>query len=107
MSDISNPDLRLSFRSHQEEGVPPRYEEEEYPVLHTAVSFWRTREQGLTMGRVFYPKHGEYLAQVVLTFGHSFEYLDQAVEKNPLHLRVWGDPVKLAHSVVDIFPIEE
>jgi hypothetical protein len=105
VGDVDDPDLPLSFQSHHDEGLHPRYEETEHAALHVAISFWRTPEPALALGRRF-PKHGRYLAKAALTYGLGFDCLDQSAEVNPQHLAVWGSPERLAEAVVEINPIE-
>jgi hypothetical protein len=105
VADVRHPDLPLSFRSHYEEGLAPRFQQTQHAALHMAVSFWRTEEQALAVARQFFPKHGEYLARAVLSGGQGFDYLDPRGERHPEHLTVWGDPARLAQAVVDITPI--
>lgn len=105
VSTLDDPNLWRSFRSHYEEGSKPRYRETQHAALHMAVSFWRTRETAIRLAENFFPKHGEHVAQVVLTFGHGFDYLDPAMELDPEHLTVWGGAARLAAAAVDIVPV--
>jgi len=56
------PGLALSFRSHYEEGLSPRYEEGQQTAIHMAISFWRSQETCRILAKR-YPKHGAYIAR--------------------------------------------
>jgi hypothetical protein len=106
LGEIGHPDLWKSFRSHYEEGLEPRYQQTQHAALHFAVSFWRDRDVALALAKRF-PSHGNYLARVLLRALQGFNFLDQSAEYNPMHLTIWGQPVRLAEAVVDIIPIGE
>lgn len=110
VADPDDPDLPLSLRSHREEGLAPRYREMQHAVLSTAISTWRALETANYFANRYRDKrgnrkHGDFLAQLVLTYGRGFDYLDRAIEPHPEHMAVWGDPAALARAVVDIVPV--
>jgi hypothetical protein len=102
---LDDLDLPLSFRSHYEEGIGPRYQQTQHAALHMAVSFWREQEIAVMLAKR-YPKHGAHVARLMLTFGHGINYLDPQDETNPQHLTIWASPQALAASVVGIVPVE-
>ena len=51
-----------------------------------------------------FPKLGDFVAQIVLKHGNGFNY---AQTGQPLHLTIWGDPIKLSSAVVDIDSVWE
>ncbi len=106
VGQLGHPDLRLSFRSHYEEDLDPRYQQTQHAALHMAVSFWRDRETAIALARRF-PDHGGYIAEIMLTSLQGFNVLDQSAEHNPRHLTIWGQSARLAAAVVDILPVGE
>lgn len=105
VGEIDHPDLSLSFRSHYEEDLAPRFRQTQHAALHMAVSFWRNQEKCWGIANKYFPKHGEYIARVVLPFSHGIDYLDPAAELDPEHLTIWSQPETLARAVVDIVPV--
>jgi hypothetical protein len=87
-----------SFRSHYELGAPPRRLERRSAIIHMGLSTYRSRSQAAGTARRF-PIIGAYLARLRLVPGRGFNFADTA---HPGHVSVWGDPLALAASVVDI-----
>jgi hypothetical protein len=51
-----------------------------------------------------FPRLGDFVARLVLLSGNGFNYSQTG---QPLHLTVWGDPIKLHTAVADIDPVWE
>lgn len=98
-SELSgDPALIDSFRSHYELGQEPRKVERRSTVIHMGISTYLNEEVARGIAQRF-PRLGGFVAQLVLRSGNGFNY---AHTGHPLHLTVWGDPIKLINAVVDI-----
>ena len=98
-----DPGLVDSFRSHYELGQEPRRVERRSAVIHMGISIYLDEGVAHGMARRF-PRLGDFVARLVLKSGNGFNY---ARTGHPLHLTVWGDPVKLSSAIVDIDPVRQ
>lgn len=98
-----DPVFQNSFRSSFDLEKPPRGVERSSAVIHMGISAYREPGAAIETARRW-PKLGDYLARVVLAGGNGFNW---ARTGPPLHLTVWGDPVKLSEAVADITPIPQ
>jgi hypothetical protein len=99
--DMEQPGLVESFRSHYELGLPPRRAERRAAVIHMGLSTYRTVSQARGTAARF-PRIGTHLARLRLEAGRGLNFADTG---HPGHVTVWGDPLMLASSVVDIEPV--
>jgi hypothetical protein len=98
-----DPALVSSFRSHYELGERPRKVERRYAVIHMGISIYLDEASARVTAQRF-PRLGRFLAQLALTSGNGFNY---ARTGHPLHLTLWGDPIKLSNAIVGIDPVGE
>lgn len=98
-----DPVLLNSLRSHYELSEPPRRVERSSTVIHMGISTYISFERARDTSRRW-PRIGEYVAELALEHGFGFNY---AHTGHVGHLTVWGDPVKLLATVVDIRPAED
>lgn len=91
-----------SFRSHYELGLPPRGTERRAAVIHMGLSTYRAVSQARGTATRF-PAIGSHLARLRLTAGHGLNFADTG---HPGHVTLWGDPVVLVDSVVEVEPVE-
>jgi hypothetical protein len=98
-----DPVLLNSFRSNYELGDEPRKVERSSAVIHMGISSYV--DEGVARGTAQrWPKLGDFVAEVRLRPDQGFNF---AHTGHPLHLTVWGDPVKLKDAVVDIQSVED
>jgi len=90
-----------SFRSHYELGEEPRKVERRSTVIHMGISIYLDEGVAHRTAQRF-PRLGDFVAQLALTASNGFNY---ARTGHPLHLTLWGDPIKLSNAVVDINPV--
>lgn len=101
--NTDDPVFLNSLRSHYELGEEPRKVERDAAVLHVGISAYL--EAGVAKETAKrWSKLGDYVARILLTHGNGFNF---AHTGHPLHLTLWGDPVKLCDAVVDISGIED
>ena len=100
--EIEDPVLANSFRSHYELSEPARGFERKSAVIHMGISMY-TEEHVARGTAEKFDRLGGFVARCHLAVGKGFNF---AHTGHPLHLTVWGDPVKLVESVVDIQPVE-
>jgi hypothetical protein len=98
---LDDPVLENSLKSNYELSEPPRKVERLSTAVHMGISSYLSPRDAIDTARKF-DKLGDYVAQVRLRPGRGFNY---ARTGHPGHLTVWGDPVKLLESVVDITPV--
>jgi hypothetical protein len=102
-SDVpDDPVLENSLKSNYELSEPPRKVERLSTAVHMGISTYLSPGDAVGTARKF-DKLGDYVAQIALRPGRGFNY---ARTGHAGHLTVWGDPVKLLESVVDITPVE-
>ena len=103
-SDVAgDPVLLNSLRSHYELGEEPRKIERSSTLIHMGISVYVN--EGVAHGTAQrFPALGDYIARLVLKPGNGFNF---ARTGQPLHLTVWGDPVKLQTAIADIDPVWE
>jgi hypothetical protein len=96
-----DPTLR-DFTSAFALGSPPprRLQKRSAPVW-MALSTYQAREQ-LEDRMKAIPQIGTHVARLELQSGQGFA-LAETVEAG--HVSLWGDPLKLANSVVDVYPV--
>ncbi len=98
-----DPVLLNSFRSNYELGEEPRKIERSSALIHMGLSAYI--EHGAANGTAQkWEKLGDFVAELRLRTGNGFNF---AHTGPPLHLTIWGDPVKLQEAVVDIQPVWE
>lgn len=97
-----DPVLHNSFRSHYELTEEPRGVERKSAVIHMGISMYLEEHVARGTAERFH-RLGGFVARCHLTVGKGFNF---AHTGHPVHLTVWGDPVKLVESVVDIQPVE-
>ncbi len=90
-----------SFRSHYELGLPPRRAEQRAAVIHMGLSTYRTVSQARGTA-IRFPAIGTHLARLQLQPGRGVSFADTG---HPGHVTVWGDPLTLTRSIVDIQPV--
>jgi hypothetical protein len=99
--DPHDPVLLNSLRSHYEMSEEPRGVERTSSLIHMGISIYVN--EGVAHGTAQkFDKLGDYVARVVLKHGHGFNF---AQTGHPLHLTVWGDPIKLRSAIADIDPV--
>ena len=96
-----DPVFLNSLRSHHELSQEPRKVERSSRLIHLGISTYVDDRVASETARRF-PKIGEWVAQLRLDYGHGFNY---AQTGHRHHLTIWGDPIKLAGTVVDIKPV--
>jgi len=91
-----------NFRSAYELGAPPprRIQLVSTPIW-MALSTLTTLDMARSRARAF-PVLGNKIAEMHLQAGLGFA-LAETIEEG--HVSVWGDPVKLRASVVDVYPL--
>jgi hypothetical protein len=99
--ESDDPVLLNSFRSNYELGGEPRRVERSSTVIHMGISVYTDGDVARETAERF-PKLGDFIARLDLQPGHGFNYSPTG---HPLHLTMWGDPVKLAAAVADIYPV--
>jgi hypothetical protein len=100
--EVEDPVLLNSFRSHYELSETPRGRERKSAVIHMGISMYSDEHVARGTAERF-DKLGGFVARLHMGVGKGFNF---AHTGHPLHLTVWGDPVKLVESVVDIQPVE-
>jgi hypothetical protein len=99
--NVDDPVLLNSFKSNYELGEEPRKVERSSTVVHMGLSAYL--EEGVAHGTSQkWEKLGDFVAVLRLRPDQGFNF---AHTGHPLHLTVWGDPVKLRDAVVDIQPV--
>lgn len=95
-----DPVLVNSLRSHYElDHDPPGPTRP--AVLHMGLSTYLEIGPARETANRF-PRIGSYVAELALKAGNGFNW---AMTGHPKHITVWGEPVKLAESVVDIVDV--
>lgn len=96
-----DPVLVNSLRSNYELGEEPRKVERSSTVIHMGISAYT--DESVAHGTAQrWPKLGGFVATMILRSGEGFNY---AHTGHPLHLTLWGDPVKLRDAIAGIDPI--
>jgi hypothetical protein len=95
-----DPVFLNSLRSHHELSQEPRHVERSSRLIHLGISAYVERRVA-TDTAIRFPKIGAWVAQLRLGHGYGFNY---AQTGHRHHLTIWGDPIKLADSLVDIKP---
>jgi hypothetical protein len=99
--NVEDPVLLNSLRSNYELGEEPRKVERSSTVIHMGLSAYL--DEGVAHGTAQrWEKLGRYVAELRLRPGQGFNF---AHTGHPLHLTLWGDPVKLQAAVADIQPV--
>ena len=106
--DRDSPEFTRAFRSRLELQLPPRggTPEHRFRALASGISVRDSGEALVASVRHFRKKGrelGPYAARLRLVGGQGFSTARWGAR---YHLTVWGDPVKLAQSAVDIFYID-
>jgi len=101
--DCEAPALVDSFKSSYELGIPPRRwsPEERFRVIHMGISCFSTARQAEKVA-VRWGK-GDYIAQLCLPADEGFSFARWGSRG---HMTVWGDPLKLSETAVDIVRIQ-
>lgn len=90
-----------SFRSHYELGQEPRKVERSSAVIHMGISTYA--DDGVARGTAQrWERLGDHVAEIRLREGQGFNF---ARTGHPLHLTVWGDPIRLRDGIVDMRPV--
>lgn len=98
-----DPVLLNSLKSHYELGQEPRRVERRSAVLHMGISVFVDDDVARQVAKRFRGKLGEHIAHLELRYGDGFNYAQTGARN---HLTLWGDPVKLHSTIVDIRSIE-
>jgi hypothetical protein len=98
---LDDPVLENSLKSNYELSEPPRKVERLSTAIHMGISTYLSPDDAVETARKF-DKLGDHVAHLTLRPGRGFNY---ARTGHTGHLTVWGDPVKLLESVVDIRPV--
>lgn len=101
-ADRSAPAVLDSLRSHYEHGTPPRGYERRLAVIHMGLSVFSTRAAAEAMA-LRWPKIGMFIAELSLEPERGFCLADTA---QPGHWTLWGRPLQLLGSIVDILHVE-
>lgn len=104
-TDDRNSDAYLeSFKSSHELGIPPRPSspEERFRIIHMGISCFSTHRQAEKVARRW--GFADYVAELHLPPDEGYSYARWGSRG---HMTVWGDPVKLSETPVDIVRIEE
>lgn len=99
-----NPDDPVflnSLRSHYELGDDPRGVERSSAIIYMGISAY-VDEAAAHGTAQKWDKLGDFIAEIRLRAGNGFNF---AHTGQPLHLTIWGHPVKLQDAVVDIQPV--
>jgi hypothetical protein len=80
---------------------PPRRIQRRSAVIWMGLSTYRSREAAESLLRAV-PKIGTHVSELVLPYGQG---LAVAETVRPGHVTVWGDPLKLANAVVNVYPV--
>lgn len=96
-----DPVFLNSLRSHYELSAEPRSVERTSHLIFLGISTYVDESIAHETAARF-RKIGDWLAQLRIEHGHGFNY---AQTGHRSHLTIWGDPIKLAASVVDINPV--
>jgi len=101
--DREVPALVDSFKSSYELGIPPRRwsPEERFRVIYMGISCFSTARQAEKVA-VRWGK-GDYIAQLHLPADEGFSFARWGSRG---HMTVWGDPLKLSETAVDIVRIQ-
>jgi hypothetical protein len=100
---VNDPVLLNSLRSHYELGEEPRNVERSSTAIHMGISVYLN--EGVAHGTAQrFSKLGDFVARLVLLSDRGFNF---ARTGQPLHLTVWGDPIKLQSAIADIDPVWE
>jgi hypothetical protein len=97
-----DPVLINSFRSNFDLGGEPRKVERESAVIHMGISVYLDRAVAAGTARRS-TKLGDFVAQLHIRAGLGLNFAETG---HPLHLTMWGDPIKLSQAVADITPVE-
>ena len=92
-----------SFKSHAELGLPPTGIEQAHPLIYTGISAYRSQTAAKRTARA-YPAIGQYVAKLRITAIDDVRFYRWG---HATHLTLWGDPLKLASTTIDIVPIDE
>lgn len=94
-----------SFKSNAALGKPPRPNspEQEYVLVHRAISVFERRYQAEAMARQF-PALGDFVATLRLPGGVGFCTARWGSEG---HMSLWGESLTLAQCAVDIVRLTE
>jgi hypothetical protein len=82
-------------------GEEPRKVQRTSSVIHMGISVYLDEAAAHQTAQRF-DKLGDWVAALDLTDGQGFNY---AHTSHPLHLTIWGDPIKLSGALVDITPV--
>jgi hypothetical protein len=97
-----DPVFLNSLRSNYEMGDEPRKVERSSSVIHMGISTYSAESVAIGTAQKW-DKLGDYIAQLRLPHGLGINF---ARTGHPLHLTIWGDPVKLRDVVVGIQPVD-
>lgn len=98
----SGPATLSSLRSHYERDLPPRGYERRLAVIHMGLSVFSSQDAARAMA-LRWPKIGRFLAEMQLEPGSGFCLADTG---RPGHSTLWGRPLQLRDSIVDIVHLE-
>lgn len=101
-ADRGAPAVLDSLRSHYERGAPPRGYERRLAVIHMGLSTFSTQEAAQAMA-LRWPTIGTFVAELRLEPEHGFCLADTG---QPGHWTLWGRPLQLLGSIVDIVHAE-
>jgi hypothetical protein len=101
-ADRSAPAVLDSLRSHYEQGAPPRGYERRLAVIHMGLSVFSTQAAAKVMA-LRWPMIGRFVAELNLEPEHGFCLADTG---QPGHWTLWGRPLQLLGSIVDIVHVE-
>lgn len=100
--DPEDPVFLNSLRSHHALSREPRHVERSSWLIYLGISTYLDESVAHETAERW-PKIGDWVARLRMEHGHGFNY---AQTGHRSHLTIWGDPIKLAESVVDISSVE-
>jgi hypothetical protein len=101
-ADRSAPAVLDSLRSHYERGAPPRGYERRLAVIHMGLSVFSTQAAARAKA-LRWPMIGMFVAELNPEPEHGFCLADTG---QPGHWTLWGRPLQLLGSIVDIVHVE-
>ncbi len=101
-ADRGAPAVLESLRSHYEQGAPPRGYERRLAVIHMGLSVFSTQAAARAMA-LRWPMIGTFIAELNLEPEHGFCLADTGQRG---HWTLWGRPLQLLGSIVDIVHVE-
>ena len=101
-SDVQeDPVFEQSFRSNYELKAEPRRAEKRSAVIHMGLSMWVRKANAHDLASRM-PRIGDDVAELRLREGMGVNLAETGM---PYHVTVWGRPLELIESVVDIVPV--